>query len=176
MRNLHEPRHAARRIISVIGLVLALAFATNAYTIVTNGGRHLEIPSKFVVTGSTLTYEVSPGVQVTLLIAAIDIPATEMANHEQPGSFLRRVGVTSAEPASSAEITTTPARRTITNRDLEPTASRRRHSEVAYEQRRRQLGLPSVEESREQAAAESELIKGSLMNSALRQQDRRLLA
>jgi hypothetical protein len=47
------------------------------------------------------------------------------------------------------------ASRTITNRELEPMVRRRRDSELAYERKRKELGLPSVEESRRQAALES---------------------
>ncbi len=171
MHSLHESRRAACRSISVFAFVLVLAFTVNAYTVVTSGGRHLEIPSQFVVTSSTLTYEVSPGLQVTLLIAAIDIPATEKANNEPPGSFLRRAGQTANKSSSTTTTPTAPGtvavRRTITNRDLEATALRRRESESAYEVRRKQLGLPSVEESRRQAAAEAESIKEELAQQQL---------
>lgn len=167
MHTLHESRRTAYRSIAVFAFVLALAFTANAYTIVTSGGRHLEIPSQFVVTNSTLTYEVSPGVQVTILIAAIDIPATEKANNEPPGSFLRRAGRTASGTSSNTNASAAPARRTITNRDLEPSALRRQQSESAYEVRRRQLGLPSAEESRRQAAAEAEQIKTELAEQQL---------
>ena len=55
-----------------------------------HGGRRVEIPSRFVVTPATLTYEVAEGIQITIPMAAIDIPATEKANHELPGSLLGR--------------------------------------------------------------------------------------
>jgi hypothetical protein len=171
MQTLHESRRAVCRGISVFAFVLALAFTANAYTVVMSGGRHLEISSQFVVTTATLTYEVSPGLQVTLLIAAIDIPATEKANNEAPGSLLRRAGQTMSESSSTTARPTAAGavavRRTITNRDLEPTALRRRESESAYEVRRKQLGLPSVEESRRQAAAEAESIKRELEEQQL---------
>jgi hypothetical protein len=108
-------------------------------------------------------------VQITLLMAAINIPATEKANNEPPGSLMRRAGLAVRGIAAKGETAATPSaprtatvRRTITNLDLEPTALRRRQSELAYEDRRKQLGLPSVEESRRQAAAESESIKSEL--------------
>jgi len=172
MHTLHQSRRAACRSIATFAFVLVLAFTANAYTIVTSGGRQVEIPSEFVLNGSTLTYEVSPGVQITMLIAAIDIPATEKANNEPPGSFLRRRGgKTQSESSSNTTRPTTSgavgARRTITNRDLESAALRRRESESAYEVRRKQLGLPSVEESRRQAAAEAERIKAELAEQQL---------
>jgi hypothetical protein len=142
-------------------LVLLLAGAANAYTVVMRGGRLVEIPSQFIVTPATLTYETSPGIQITLSVAAIDITATEKANNESPGSLLRRIGLTSLKDTAEKR-STAAASRTITNRDLQPTLERRRESELAYEVRRKQLGLPSVEESRRQAAAESELIRMEL--------------
>jgi hypothetical protein len=141
----------------------------SAYTIVMRGGKRIEIPSHFTLTSSTLTYEVSSGVQVTLETAAIDIAATEKVNNEPPGSFLRRVRSASDESTAITEAgvshSANPPVRTITNRDLESTAQRRRASELAYENRRKQLGLPAAEESRRQAAAESEAIANQLAKS-----------
>jgi hypothetical protein len=152
------------RIGFVFLIVLVFVATASAYTVVMHGGRRVEIPSRFVLTSATLTYEVSPGVQVTLAVAAIDIPATERANNEQPGSLLRRAESSLPESPGAAENSkpTAPVpqpRRTITNRDLESSMRRRRDSEVAYESRRKQLGLPSVEESRRQAAAEADSIR-----------------
>lgn len=137
----------------VMGFVFILCAVVNAYTIVMRDGRRLEIPSQFVVTASTLTYEVAPVVQITLNICAIDIAATEKINSEPAGSFIRRA-VTSTQ-ASIETVKGAAARRTITNRDLEGSAARRRASELRYEKRRKELGLPSVEETRRQTAAES---------------------
>ena len=159
--------HSGNRISRTLGqiaaavvLVCVLSAAANAYTVVMRGGRRLEIPSSFMLTTSTLTYEVSPGVQVSLNLAAIDIAATEKANNELPGSLLRRAEIAPRETQPSA--TAQPAKRTITNQDLEASMRRRRESELAYERRRKELGLPSVEESRQKAAAESDLIAGEL--------------
>ncbi len=153
---------AASRIMSVSFLMLLLMITASAYTIVTHGGRRIEIPSRFVVTPTTLTYEISQGIQITLQIAAIDIPATEIANNEAPGSFLRRMqlgtGASSKQEPNAERDIVARGTRTITNRDLAASMRRRRESEVAYERRRRELGLPSVEDSRKRAAVESELI------------------
>jgi hypothetical protein len=154
----------AFRACAVVAVLLTLSVAANAYTIIMRGGKRIEIPSHFTLTDSTLTYEVSPGVQVTLATAAIDVAATEKANNELPGSFLRRVHSELSEPAEvgvSSRSGNSPVR-TITNRDLESTAERRRASELAYENRRKQLGLPTVEESRRQAAADSAVIMSQL--------------
>jgi hypothetical protein len=155
------------RVVSLIAFLLTVSLVANAYTVVMRGGKRIEIPSYFTVTNSTLTYEVAPGVQITLATAAIDIAATEIANKELPGSFLRRIRPVLSQSNASAEGNLSPrvantSVRTITNRDLESTAQRRRASESAYENRRKQLGLPSVEESRRQAAAESALIMSQL--------------
>lgn len=164
MHKLYKSRHAASRLVPVCVLMFILAVTANAYTVVMRGGRRVEIPARFVVTASTLTYEAAPGMQITLQIATIDIAATEDANNEQPGSFMRRSQLTQSSlptqsPEKDVQISpATQARRTITNRDLESAKLRRRESELAYENRRKQLGLPSVEASRRQAAAESEAI------------------
>ena len=143
-------KHAVRRTVFLSFLLLLLVVTANAYTVVMRGGRRVEIPSHFVVTATTLTYEVSPGIQITLQMAAIDIPATERANNEPPGSFIRRGQAGPPEPA--AEPRSSTATRTITNRDLVNSVRRRRDSESAYEARRKQLGLPTLEESRRQTA------------------------
>lgn len=153
------------RIVSVFVFVCVVTATVSAYTVIMRGGRRIEIPSSFVVTTSTLTYEVSAGVQVTLNLAAIDIPATESANNELPGSLLRRVPSASIESQLSADKeteATPPRRHTVTNRDLESSRSRRRDAELAYERRRKELGLPSVEESRKQAVLESDSIAREL--------------
>ena len=168
MYALHATIRTLGRIVSVFVFVCIVTATVNAYTVIMRGGRRIEIPSSFVVTNSTLTYEVSPGFQVTLNLAAIDIPATETANKELPGSLLRRVAAASvesqlrADKGASATPPSTPLRRTVTNRDLEPSSRRRREAELAYERRRKELGLPSVEESRSQAAQESDSIAREL--------------
>jgi len=169
MMCLQELGRAASRIVSVSFLMLLLMVTASAYTVVMRGGRRIEIPSRFVVTPTTLTYEVTPGIQITLQMAAIDIAATERANRESPGSLLKRAELGSAslsepneDPGNNAVSRGT---RTITNRDLEATKKRRRASEVAYETRRRELGLPSVEASRQREAVEHELIGRELQQT-----------
>jgi hypothetical protein len=164
MHRLRKSRRAASRIASIFVFIFVLGATANAYTVIMRGGRRIEIPAHFVVTPATLTYEAGPGIQITLQVAAIDIPATEKANNETTGSFLRRAQSSLREAASqtlnpakdrAAAQTSHPAR-TITNRDLEALMRRRRDSERAYENRRKELGLPSAEESRERAEAESD--------------------
>ena len=165
MHALHATIRTLGRIVSVFLFLCVVTATVNAYTVIMRGGRRIEIPSSFVVTTSTLTYEVSPGVQVTLNLAAIDIPATEIANKESPGSVLRRVPAASpvlADKEASVAPLSTPLRRTVTNSDLESSRRRRREAELAYERRRKELGLPSVEESRRQAALESDSIAREL--------------
>lgn len=147
--------NGACRIAAVFILALLLAVAASAYTVVMRGGRRVEIPSTFVVTQNTLTYEVSTGIQITLAMTAIDIAATEKANNESPGSLLQRAARPAVEVAPRGS-------RTITNRDLEPSMRRRRESELAYEARRKQLGLPTLEETRRQAASVPDMAGGDL--------------
>jgi len=168
-----HPRHAKRlRVASSLAVfvfLFAYAIAVSAYTVVMRGGKRIEIPAKFALTKSTLTYEVSPGIQVTLATAAIDIAATEKANNELPGSFFRRAN--SDEGIALAARSRNSPSRTITNRDLEATAQRRQASELAYENRRKQLGLPSLEESRRQAAAESAAMAAELERAQAAKQE-----
>jgi hypothetical protein len=161
----------ATRLVTALSLILMLCATASAYTVVMRGGRRIEIPSQFSVTKTTLMYEAAPGIQITLQMAAIDITATERANNETPGSLLSRVEVRTLSQLEKSGRAGTPtglrgtrdARssgrgRSITNRDLEPYMRARRESEIAYEKRRIELGLPSVEESRRRFAAEAEVI------------------
>ena len=133
----------------VVFLALTVS-AVNAYTVVMRDGRRVEIPNEFTVTNSTLTYEVSNGFQVTIQLNSVDIPATERANGAPTGSFLQRT--------AAAAVPTTPqtrprASRSITNRDLEDYRKAREDNDRAYEIRRQELGLPSMEERRREVAA-----------------------
>src|SRR6476659_52203 len=132
MRTFHIPTRAASRIVSVFAVILLLVVVANAYTVIMHGGRRVEIPSRFTVTAATLTYEVTEGIQITIPMAAIDIPATEKANHELPGSLLGRAKVGTAQTAAKNGIANrndnSTSRRTITNRDLETLMRRRKES------------------------------------------------
>lgn len=154
------------RVTSVVGLLLVFGITASAYTLVLRGGRRVEIPAQFLVTKSTVTYEVAEGIQVTVQIAAVDIQATERANNEAPGSFLRRVVEQAPQGEASAAIQqgaqTSQEGRSLTNRDLERFAKARRESELVYNRRLQELGLPSLEESRRRSAAESERIQQEL--------------
>ncbi|HYO92584.1 MAG TPA: hypothetical protein VEQ40_13155, partial [Pyrinomonadaceae bacterium] len=155
-----------------LGLALTLAvlfpIAASAYTIVMRGGRRIEIPSTFIVTSKTLTYEAAPGINVTLMMTGIDIAATERANNEPPGSLLRRAqGVQTIEPTAtlSAPSPEPQARRTLTNKDLEASRRARQQSEADYERRRIELGLPSLDEARRRTAEEAQRAREQLRES-----------
>ncbi len=153
------------RTLLALGLLAVCPAIASAYTIVMRDGRRLEIPVRFIVTETTLTYEVSPGFQVTMPLAAINVTATEQANGETAGSFLRRKGF---DLPSQEKVQVIPkAHRTITNRELQAYAQTRVESETAYEQRRRELGLPSAEESRRRREVEADLIRQELNVSRL---------
>lgn len=150
----------------VLVVALALAFgavSANAYTIVMRDGRRVEIPDVFTVTGSMLTYETSPGIQVTIQLRTINIDATERANGAPRGSFFTRSNqpaqANAAPPQEQAS-----ARRSITNADLEEYRRARLASERAYEKRRRELNLPTVDVQRQQVAAVTERTTEELRN------------
>jgi hypothetical protein len=136
-----------RMFFAVVFLALTVS-AVNAYTVVMRDGRRVEIPNEFSVTSSTLTYEVSNGFQVTIQLNTVDIAATERANGEPTGSLLQKAGAPAAVPGT----TQTRARRSITNKDLEVYRKARVENERAYDELRRELGLPSAEERRREVA------------------------
>lgn len=139
-------------------LLFVLAATTSAYSIVMRGGNRIEIPAQFSVTSATLSYETAPGFWITLQMSAIDIPATERANNEMPGSLLGRI--TKQIPPRATERTTqspeSKASRSVTNRDLESFQRLRLDSERAYEQRLASQGLPPLAVLRAKAAADDE--------------------
>jgi hypothetical protein len=151
-------------------LLLAVLIHVNAcaYTIVMRSGRRIEIPSNFIVTSQTLTYEAAPGINITLMMTGIDVAATERANNEPQGSLLQRatVATPSATAAKGSANASTQARRTLTNKDLEASQRARQQSEAAYERRRIELGLPSLDEVRRRNAAEAERAREQLQQSA----------
>jgi hypothetical protein len=172
MRKFCQSKQVGRRIVASSFLILFFLGTVSAYTVVMRGGKRVEIPSKFFVTTTTLTYEAGPGIQITMQLAAIDIPATEKANNETAGALLRRIGAsredsTAQNQTAENKTLVSSARRTITNRDLEASLVRRRQSELAYEKRRQELGLPSVAESRRRAEAESVEIRSELERARL---------
>ncbi|MGH9907891.1 MAG: hypothetical protein ACRD8U_20165 [Pyrinomonadaceae bacterium] len=152
-----------KRLISLAGqplaalcMLLVLVATTSAYSIVMRGGKLVEIPAQFSVTGTTLTYEAAPGFLVTLQMAAIDIPATELANNESPGSLMRRA-VEKIQTGLEPNVSQVPkAARSITNRDHESFQRVRLDSEQAYEQRLKDQGLPPLAVIRAEAAANAE--------------------
>jgi hypothetical protein len=114
-------------------LLLVLAATASAYTIVFRSGQRLEIPAEFTVTNTTLTYEISPGFNKTLLLSIIDVAKTERVNGEAPGSFFKRREQRSTTPAPTEPAP--KAVKTLTNIDLDAVRQRRVDSERAYEVR-----------------------------------------
>ena len=139
-----------RLLISFVFLVLTATVAS-AYTVIMRDGRRVEIPNEFTVSNSMLTYQVGSGMQVTIQLNTVDIAATERANSEAPGSLLRKADAPNApvEPAPQ----TRRAGRSITNADLEKHRRARIESEKEYETYAREVGLPSLEQRRQEAAA-----------------------
>ena len=139
-------------------LLLMLAITASAYTLVFRSGQRLEIPAEFTLTRTTLTYEISPGFNKTMLVALIDVAATERANNEAPGSFFKHREETAPVVPQAAPRAT----RTVTNGDLAAVRQRRIESERAYETRRKELGLPTVEETRKRQEAEGAAVRAEL--------------
>jgi hypothetical protein len=135
------------RFFSVVLFVVLTATVASAYTLVMRNGRRVEIPNEFTLTGSTLTYQVGSGIQITVQLSGIDIAATERANREPSGAFLARAS-SSQQVAASPAQPQPRAQRSITNRDLEGYRRTRVESELAYEKRRKELGFSSAEERR----------------------------
>ncbi len=159
MRNFKGLVGLGRHIMSAACLVFVLAVTTSAYSIVMRGGKRVEIPAQFSVTNTTLSYEAVPGFWITLQMAAIDIPATERANNETPGSLLGRITKEIDPPRPTERTTQTlqpKAPRSITNRELQAFQRLRVESERAYEQRLASQGLPPLAVLRAQAAADDE--------------------
>ncbi|MDQ3819875.1 MAG: hypothetical protein M3362_19680 [Acidobacteriota bacterium] len=134
------------RAVCALVLALLLSVVASAYTLVLKGGRRIEIPQNFIVTPLTLTYEAAPGLNVTLQMSVIDIPATERANNEPAGSLLKRAEQ-KVEGATSAKQSRRD-RKPLTQADVEKARVARQQSEQAYERRRQELGLPTLEETR----------------------------
>lgn len=137
----------------LVGPLLGSPGAATAYTVVFRDGQRIEVTPVFVLTNTTLTYEVAPGINKTVQLSLIDVAATERANNEAPGNFFRHAA--QAQVASPAPVTRHAAH-TLTNSDLEPIRQRRIESEKNYEKRRIELGLPSLEETRRRQALEEE--------------------
>jgi hypothetical protein len=165
MRNFEALNGLGRRLMSSACLLFLLAATTNAYSIVMRGGKRIEIPAQFSVTSMTLTYEATPGFFITLQMAAVDIPATERANNEMPGSLLARATKEKESDRTSELISQArepKASRSVTNRELQSFARLRLDSERAYEQRLRAQGLPPLAVLRAQAAADAERLSQDL--------------
>jgi len=137
------------RLLIVVLLLFVTASAANAYTLVMRDGRRVEIPNEFTVTNSTLTYEVGSGIQITVQLAAVDVAATERANGQPNGALLLKASTPKAPVTAEKPVRAT---RSITNRDLEAYQRVREQNELAYEKKRKELGLPSLEERRREVA------------------------
>ena len=154
-----QARLVLRRLLLPVLVTFLLAATANAYTLVMRNGRRVEIPENFAVAPLTLTYEVSAGIQITVQLVAIDIPATERANNEPVGSLLRHTEKqvnSSDDKGENVQTTSSTSKRSITNGDLARFRRARLESEVNYERRRKELGLPSIAESRRRAALDAE--------------------
>ena len=150
-RNLFPILSLLTKVAFAFVLLIVVANAAMAYTLVFRDGHKVEVPTVFIVTTTTLTYEAAPGINRTVQLILIDVSATERANNEAPGGFFKHA---ERSMVASAPALTRHAQHTLTNLDLEPIRQRRIESEQKYEQRRIELGLPSIEETRRRQAEE----------------------
>ena len=144
------------RFFVLLSLLFCAASLTQAYTLVLKNGRHMQVGDNIVVSGRTVICEMGNDITMSFQLASIDIPATERANRELPGSFLKRTSQAAPTMAPSESQPTTKPMSSVTNRDLEKYRRRRLESEKAYEARRKQLGLPSREALRSTVAEDTE--------------------
>jgi hypothetical protein len=114
-------------------LCVSLCSTAAAYTIVMRDGRRIEIPDRFVVTATALTYEAGPGIQVTVLLSNIDIEATERANGEPAGSLLHRARSSGSSTSKVAQR----AAKTLTNEEID--RARRARGQAPIERSKAQL-------------------------------------
>ncbi|HYP53413.1 MAG TPA: hypothetical protein VEQ42_07725 [Pyrinomonadaceae bacterium] len=167
-------------LLAALLLTLALPAVASAYTLVMRGGRRVEISDNFTVTADSLTHEPAPGLRVSVRLEHVDIDATERANGEPAGTFLKRIAA--AVPAPSAQSPAVRRTKVVTNKDLEAFRRERVRNEEEYERVRGERGLPSREEWRrsseeqdrryvelarrietEERAAEQERLAGELL-------------
>lgn len=154
----------AGRVLAVLLFLACGVISANAYTLVMRDGRRVQIPDAFNVTNSTLTYEVSSGIQVTVQLSTVNIAATERANGEAAGSFMSKSATPAPTVGRPRQATRPTANRSITNADLEEYRRTRVASERAYEKRRKQLGLTSQEAGQRELAAVTERTYEQLRN------------
>src|ERR1043165_1695979 len=158
-----------RVLIAALVLVFG-AVSASAYTIVMRDGRKVQIPDRFMVTNSTLTYEAGDDIQVTIQLNTVDIAATERANSEAKGAFLARVAPMQLLVGPAPLAQRGRAARSITNADLEMYRRARVQGEQDYERSRKELGLPSMEERRREAQAIQERTLEQVRNMRQQQQ------
>lgn len=149
----HSLHSLARVLFAVVTIFVTLQVAL-AFTLVMKNGRHVEIPNSFDLTDQMLTYQASPGIQVAIQLVSIDVAATERANNEAAGSFMKRLNRKEAIGYQGGMNQGPTSPRTVTNLDLEAFRRVRVESEIAFERRRKELGLPTLAESRKQAEAQ----------------------
>jgi hypothetical protein len=156
-QNKSRPPSVLSKLVIAVVLLFTLAITASAYTLVFRNGQRMEIPTEFTLTRTTLTFEISPGFNKTMLLSLVDVAATERANNQAPGSFFKQRAQAPVVTGSAPRAT-----RTVTNSDLASVRQRRIASEQAYEARRKELGLPTVEETRKRQDEEGAVLRQQL--------------
>lgn len=146
------------RTLTVLAVMLMLPVVASAYTLVLLDGRKVTIPDTFIVGPSTLTYEAGDGIQITVQLATVNRSATERLN----GSPLVTRVPKPTEPPNQTQNRT--ARVSVTNKDLERYREARVASERYFEQRQKELGLPSSAEIRQELLRSGDRAQEQLLN------------
>lgn len=140
-----------------------LPVAAAAYTVVLRSGQRVQIPDQFTVTKAGISYASAPRMEITIQMSVINVAATEAANREPAGALRARIGAdVNAEDASANDASVSytqtnsagPARKVLTNADLDGYRRAREANEAAFDQRQREQGLPTLAVLRQRQAAE----------------------
>lgn len=166
--SINIPRLLAKTTL-LCALFMTAPVATEAYTIVLRSGERVQIPDRFRLTETTLTYEIAPSITRTILVNSIDLPATERVNNESAGGLRRRIaddarreaGVEASAQSAVAQQTRsgTTARPTLTNDDLAELRRRGANRGQAYELQRQTLPAATAAQTAEEIARMSKLAR-----------------
>lgn len=179
--SINIPRLLAKTFL-LLALSMSAATAAQAYTIVLRSGERVEIPDRFRITETTLTYEVAQTITRTILLNSIDLDATERVNNEPSGGLRRRIiddarretrAAAVARPADAQQPRSndSTARPTLTNDDLAGLRQRGAKRMQAYELQRQTLPAASAEQTAEENARLSELARKLEAERSARESD-----